>query len=185
MCRSTIIIVGEYFMTSVQAINSSPTFTANNVPKKQYIGTMIGGATAATLGALVLASPASKGARILMALKQFAKALPIFAGTGFIVDYLNNRQREKISPNAKTDKGNDYTKVNNGKKYGALLGIVAPLINRLFNKNTVQAPLGVKIAALPFMIIGMGMSALFGYGLGALTDKLENSQAAKEADKVA
>jgi len=173
-------------MTSVQAINSATTFTANNVPKKkQYVGTEIGAGVAATLGTLVLCSPVSEGARLLTALKSFARTLPLFAGAGFLIDYLNNRQRVKTQPNEKTDKGNDYTKVNSGKKYGALLGIVSPLIMRIFNKNTVQAPLGVKIAALPFMVIGMGVSALCGYGLGALTDKIENKQAAKEADKAA
>ena len=53
-------------MTSVQAINSSPTFTSNNnVPKKQYTGTVIGGAAAATFGTFAMCSPLNKGTRVM------------------------------------------------------------------------------------------------------------------------
>ena len=173
-------------MTSVQAINASQTFTANPCKSKdKYTGTIIGAGVAATMSSLALCVPANKGVRLMAGLKTLARTIPLFAGVGLLVDYLNNKQRKSTQPNAKTDKGNDYVKVNNGKKYGALLGVVAPLVMKIFNNNKVQASLGVKIAALPFMLIGAGVSALCGYGLGALTDKLDNSQAIKDADNVA
>lgn len=155
-------------MTSVQTINSATTFKANNLSKKkQYVGTGIGVGVAATLGTLALCTPASKGYRVLNALKSFAKVLPLYAGPGLLVDCLNNNQREK---------GNEYTKVNSGKKYGAILGVVSPLIMGIIDRNKINLPFVAKIATL-------GISALCGYGLGVLTDKIENKQAAKEADK--
>lgn len=55
--------------------------------------------------------------------KSTALMLPISLGCGLLVDYLNNKQRKNSEPNAVTKEGNEYTKVNMGKKNGFKMGV--------------------------------------------------------------
>ena len=108
---------------------------------------------------------------------SFLKALPLYLAAGAVVDIANNRQRAKSAPNAVTDNGNPYVETNMGKKLGWALGLVSEGTMLLLNKKAykMSTPLSNALA--------FGLSALGGYVLGAMADKLSNKKAAKAADK--
>ena len=109
--------------------------------------------------------------------KTIAKAAPVYIGAGLIVDYMNNRQRAKTEPNAKTKNGNDYVKTNMGKKYGWMLGLAAgPLLSK--GSELLKNPIGKCL-----FVAGVVASTIGGEILGVITDKLSNRKAAKAADK--
>ena len=118
-------------------------------------------------------------------LKQLMIATPLYIGCGAIVDWANRKQRAKSAPNATTKNGNEYTKVNMGKKLGAVLGIAAGAVSALADKNFVKKALlsspnkAISIAtSLILMTVG-------GFTMGAIADKISNKKAAKAADKAA
>ena len=110
--------------------------------------------------------------------KALAIAVPFYLGAGAIVDYANNRQRAKSKPNAETKNGNEYVKVNMGKRLGGFLGLACEggiiALNKVF-KNSPKP--------LPNPLATIALGALGGYMLGALADKMSNKKAAKSADK--
>lgn len=154
----------------IQKINNNLAYTTktNNSQKNQYAGLIIGGCTAAIVSAL-------HGKKCL---RSLPKTIPFYMGPGLIVDYLNNRQRKNAALNSKMDNSN---KVNRGKKYGAVLGILTPLVFRIFNKNSVKSlPFGIKLAMFPFILISYSISALGGHFLGTIADKLANKMSERK-----
>ena len=109
--------------------------------------------------------------------KALAIAIPFYLGAGALVDFANNKQRRTSEPNAKTKNGNEYVKVDMGKKLGGFLGIACEggmiALNKAFkNSPRIHNPLGT-----------IALSAIGGFALGALADKIANNKAAKLADK--
>ena len=172
-------------MTTVQPVNAS-------VKENYYPGLIVGTANAGAAGVSVLAlnslAKTAENAKSLNAstLKSFAKTAPMAIGAGVLVDYLNNRQRANTEPNAVTEKGNKYTKVNNGTKFGALLGGLCGVINGVLNCNLFKdAAKFSKTGAAIGSFIGICSMAAGGYLLGSITDMLANKKAAKIADEKA
>lgn len=116
--------------------------------------------------------------------KMVARFIPVYIALGAIVDFANKMQRKKAEPNAQTNKGNNYTKVNMGKKLGAGLGLIAAGIGLAINRKSYAKLFNImpdqKIKTL---VQGSIMDVVAGFGLGALADKMSNHKAAKEADK--
>ncbi|MDY6383465.1 MAG: hypothetical protein SPL70_06165, partial [Cyanobacteriota bacterium] len=127
----------------------------------------------------------------------------VLVACGAIVNAANNHQRATSANNATTDKGNEYTKVNMGKKLGAILGAVAAVgimaankaIMKPFNKiqkenlKNLEEFAGKDIAKLLkksghlAMALTVAANAVGGLALGAIADKISNHKAAKAADK--
>ena len=114
--------------------------------------------------------------------KAYLLALPVYIGAGAIIDYMNNKQRANSEPNAKTKNGNPYVKANMGKKLGFATGVLAEILLYSINKNAQNA---VKKSGKSSLIAGMLLAGTGGYLLGALTDKISNKKARKEADRIA
>lgn len=170
-------------MTSVQPISATQPLSAGaNKPKNQYTGTIT--------GAIVSAIPLTAGAvgiakKYPGSVKTMAVAIPFYVLPGMIVDYFNNKQRENTEPNAKTDKGNDYVKVNMGKKLGAVLALAVSAVSAMVFKPKLLFNGGNKTFAVINSVFGLALSALGGYGLGAIADNYSNKLAKKEADRLA
>ena len=103
-------------------------------------------------------------------------------GCGLIVDYFNNKKREKAQPNAETENGNAYVKVNNGKKVGTLLGITIPTVASLAQIFILKELPSTSKAGTAGKLIAR---AATGFILGAITDKISNNKARKAADEKA
>ena len=116
-------------------------------------------------------------------LRTFGLAIPFYLACGAIVDFANRKQRANNSPNATTKNGNEYTKVNMGKKLGAFLGIATEVACAALNKKDLakvqKLTPNKTITAASTLFIG----AIGGFILGAISDKISNKKAAKEADK--
>lgn len=121
-------------------------------------------------------------AKGLNAFRAVAAAIPFYIGCGALVDYANKKQRESLEPNAKTKNGNEYTKVNMGKKLGAGLGVVSYAALALINKKQVAKALEMSPCKPLSFVVSLGIAALGGRGLGAWADKLSNKKAARAAD---
>lgn len=128
---------------------------------------------------------AHKALKSIKFLKPMMIAIPMYLGCGAIVDWANKKQRQNKTPNAETENGNKYTKVNMGKKLGAVLGVVAYAISGLANKAQMKKIMESSPNKFVSMAITAGVGAIGGYLLGSIADKLSNKQAAKEADKAA
>ena len=136
-------------------------------------------------------------------LKQGVVLGTVLVACGAIVNAANNHQRATSANNATTDTGNEYTKVNMGKKLGAILGAVAAVgimaankaIMKPFNKiqkenlKNLEEFAGKDIAKLLkksghlAMALTVAANAVGGLALGAIADKISNHKAAKAADK--
>lgn len=116
--------------------------------------------------------------------KPLLVGLPIYLGCGAIVDWANKKQRASSEPNATTKNGNEYTKVNMGKKLGAVLGAAAYLVSGIVNKGQLQKIIASSPNKALSIVSSLAVGALGGFTLGSIADKLSNKQAAKEADKV-
>lgn len=105
--------------------------------------------------------------------------------TGGAGDYQNQAQIEAAmaqNPNIRiTENGNLYTVTNTGKKFGLLTGAAVPAVKELskvFKGGTfTKAALNLKSLAIKVPVF-----ALIGWGIGALADKIFNSNSAKAAD---
>ena len=117
--------------------------------------------------------------------KTFLPAIPLYLGCGALVDWANKNQRANSEPNAETEKGNKYTKVNMGKKLGAILGVVAYGISALINNKAMKQVLATSPNKVVAIASSLASGALGGLILGSIADKMSNKQAAKEADKMA
>lgn len=117
-------------------------------------------------------------------MKPLLKSIPVYLGCGAIVDWANRKQRENNEPNAVTKNGNEYTKVNMGKKLGAILGAVSYGVLALMSKGQMAKFLSKSPNKLVTIGYSVATSMLGGYILGAITDSKSNKKAAKEADKV-
>ncbi len=69
-----------------------------------------------------------------------------------------------------------------GKKLGAVLDAAGYGISALLNKGQIKKLLAASPNKALTLGIGVAASTLGGYVLGAISDKLSNKQAAKEAD---
>lgn len=118
-------------------------------------------------------------------LRPMLFAIPIYLGCGAIVDWANRKQRANSEPNATTKNGNEYTKVNMGKKLGAALGAAAYVISGIINKGQLKKVLAASPNKAVTIASSVGIGMFGGYILGAIADKLSNKQAAKEADNAA
>ena len=170
-------------MSSIQSISATQPFTASNsyTPKKRYTGAATGAAFSMfslVLNSVALAKGRSKFPEFL---KHIAKRIPIYIGSGFIVDCLNNKQRESRPHNTITPNGSTYTKVNRGKTFGAGLGLLSGSILYFINKNRIKVPDFLSKMALASCL---AVSAAGGHLLGSITDKIANNKTAKEADSV-
>ena len=128
---------------------------------------------------------AKKAMKNINLFKSLLPVIPLYLGCGAIVDWANNKQRANSEPNAETEKGNKYTKVNMGKKLGAILGAVTCGISSIINNKAIKQILATspnKAFTIGFAFV---TSALGGLMLGSIADKMSNKQAAKEADKMA
>lgn len=118
-------------------------------------------------------------------LKPVLVAASLCLGCGVIVDRANKKQRANSDPNAITENGNQYTKVNMGKKLGAILGATVYSISALINKGAMKKILASSPNKVISVAIAMGINILGGLTLGAIADKISNKKAAKEADEIA
>lgn len=122
-----------------------------------------------------------KGAKDVSFLKSFGLAVPFMLGFGLLTDIGNNFQRKHIAPNATTKNGNEYTKVNVGKKTGLINGILSGAALMALNKKALN-----KLGQTPVTkVITLAVYGVGGLMLGAIADKLANNKAAKTADKAA
>ena len=117
--------------------------------------------------------------------KPMLIAIPMYLGFGAIVDWANKKQRTNSEPNAQTKNGNAYTKVNMGKKLGAVLGIAGYAIAGLANKAQMKKILTTSPNKFVSVAITAISGALGGFILGSITDKISNKKAAKVADQAA
>lgn len=120
-----------------------------------------------------------------MILKNLAFAIPIYLGAGAVVDYFNNKQRKENEPNAITKNGNEYTKVNMGKKLGLILGAAAQIGLMAVQPKRMKRVDMLSPNPKLTKAISTGIGAVGGFILGAITDHNANKKAAKEADKIA
>ncbi|MBR1460830.1 hypothetical protein IJ596_04280 [bacterium] len=199
-------------MSNISSLNAVPVFTGNSQKKaKDHSGLKVGlahTAAATVIGAAQI--PFSKKfinrfAKVMretgaskfeiakqkslikemsaVSAKTFAKIAPLALACGLIVDYYNNKQRKNTEPNAVTENGNEYVKVNKGKKVGTLLGVAATILNtpRALKKLKGYNP----VASAAGAIVAMAVTALGGCMLGAISDNMSNKKAAKMADAAA
>lgn len=111
--------------------------------------------------------------------KTFAKVAPVIIGLGILTDIGNNFVRKHKEPDAYTEKGNAYTKVDIGKKTGFVNGVIAEILMMKFLGNTYKAMGATPAQKVATAIIG----GVGGYILGAITDKMANKKAAEAVDK--
>lgn len=124
----------------------------------------------------------------------------ITMGCGALVDKLNNDKRAKFAEELaekgkdatyeendyadKTKAGNVYCKSNDGKKWGALLGmggILLPIMSlNNFKIKGMSKPIKTIVLANAAVLGAIG-----GFSLGAIADSFSNKTAAKNADKLA
>lgn len=170
-------------MSSIQAISASQPFTASNsyTPQKRYTGVATGAVF--SMIPLVLNSVALAKGRLKFPefFKHIAKRIPVYVGSGFIVDCLNNKQRESRPHNTITPNGSTYTKVNRGKTFGAVLGLLSGSILCYMSRNKIKVPDFLSKMALASCL---AIFAAGGHLLGSITDKIANNKTAKEADSV-
>ena len=122
-----------------------------------------------------------KSAKSVSWLKSFGMAVPFILGMGLLTDIGNNFVRKHKEPNAVTDKGNAYTKVDIGKKTGFVNGVFAEAALMMLQKDALK-----KLGSTPAQkIVTLLVGGVGGYILGAIADKMSNDKAAKEADKKA
>ena len=171
-------------MESVQSVNPSQVQSTKFFdPQNNYNGTKIGAIAVATELATLTCLDAYAGkAKFSKFLVKSAKLLPLYLIPAFIVDYLNNNQKQNTEPNAKTENGKDYTKVNMGEKWGAVLGGVAGALSSLINMKELKAISGAKYSPIASLLVNSVISALGGHWLGKITDKYTNKHSVKEAD---
>lgn len=137
-------------------------------------------------------------------------ALPLnFAiamGCGALVDKLNNDKRAKFAEELaekgkdatyeendyadKTKAGNVYCKSNEGKKWGALLGMGGILLPELIfmpimSLNNFKIKGMSKTIKTIVLAQSAVLGAIGGFSLGAIADSFSNKTAAKNADKLA
>lgn len=137
-------------------------------------------------------------------------ALPLnFAiamGCGALVDKLNNDKRAKFAEELaekgkdatyeendyadKTKAGNVYCKSNEGKKWGALLGMGGILLPELIfmpimSLNNFKIKGMSKTIKTIILAQSAVLGAIGGFSLGAIADSFSNKTAAKNADKLA
>lgn len=137
-------------------------------------------------------------------------ALPLnFAiamGCGALVDKLNNDKRAKFAEELaekgkdatyeendyadKTKAGNVYCKSNEGKKWGALLGMGGILLPELIfmpimSLNNFKFKGMSKTIKTIVLAQSAVLGAIGGFSLGAIADSFSNKTAAKNADKLA
>lgn len=128
--------------------------------------------------------------------------IAIALGCGALVDKLNNTNRAKFAEelaakgekaileendNAeKTRSGNVYCKSDEGKKWGALLGVAGVVVPSLFILAFARAK-GAKVTKVDgeILIDKLVNYSLGGLALGAIADNYSNKTAAKNADKLA
>ena len=118
-------------------------------------------------------------------LKPLMLTMPLYLGLGAIIDFANKKQRAKSAPNATTKNGNDYTKVNMGKKLGAAFGVAAYAVNTIVNKNIIKKILATSPNKVVTLTVPVVSSVIGGLTMGAIVDKISNNKAAKMADKAA
>jgi len=175
-------------MTSVQSVGTAQVSNKKflDSPNK-YTGLKVGATAAAAVLATTTGLDIAIGnAKFSKFLIRASKVIPLYIVPAFIVDYLNNDQKQNTEPNAKTEKGNDYVKVNMGEKWGAVLGCVVGILSGLININEIKAiwaKNASKFGPIAGTIIGVCATALGGHWLGIITDKYTNKQAAKVADE--
>ena len=124
----------------------------------------------------------------------------IAMGCGALVDKLNNDKRAKFAEELaekgkdatyeendyadKTKAGNVYCKSNEGKKWGALLGmggILLPIMSlNNFKIKGMSKPIKTIVLANAAVLGAIG-----GFSLGAIADSFSNKTSAKNADKLA
>ena len=129
--------------------------------------------------------------------------IAIALGCGALVDKLNNTNRAKFAEElaakgekaileendnaGKTRSGNVYCKSGEGKKWGALLGMVGLVVPNLLSTAFTSAK-GVKVSKA-FQVATLAQDAIFGalggLALGAIADSYSNKTAAKNANKLA
>ena len=170
-------------MSSIQAISATQPLTASNsyTPKKRYTGAATGAAFSMfslVLNSVALAKGRSKFPEFL---KHIAKRIPIYIGSGFIVDCLNNKQRESRPHNTITPNGSTYTKVNRGKTFGALLGLLSGSVIFYMSRNKIKVP---EFLSKMAFATSLAVFAAGGHLLGSITDKIANNKTAKEVDRV-
>ena len=113
--------------------------------------------------------------------KTFAKVAPVIVGVGLITDLGNNFLRRNKEPDAYTEKGNAYTKVDIGKKTGFVNGVIAEILMMKFLGNTYKAMGATPAQKVVTALIG----GIGGHILGSIADKMANKKAAEAADKAA
>ena len=128
--------------------------------------------------------------------------IAIALGCGALVDKLNNGNRAKFADELatkgekatleendkakKTKAGNVYCKSDEGKKWGALLGVAGVVVPSLFILAFARAK-GAKVTKVDgeILIDKLVNYSLGGLALGAIADNYSNKTAAKNADKLA
>ena len=128
--------------------------------------------------------------------------IAIALGCGALVDKLNNGNRAKFADELatkgekatleendkakKTKAGNVYCKSDEGKKWGALLGVAGVVVPSLFILAFARAK-GAKVTKVDgeILIDKLVNYSLGGLALGAISDNYSNKTAAKNADKLA
>lgn len=130
----------------------------------------------------------------------------ITMGCGALVDKLNNDKRAKFAEELaekgkdatyeendyadKTKAGNVYCKSNEGKKWGALLGMGGILLPELIfmpimSLNNFKIKGMSKAIKTIILAQSAVLGAIGGFSLGAIADSFSNKTAAKNADKLA